>query len=119
MRKTGWLRGAVLAVLLGWLAMMVAGCQTTRKVNWDDRVGTATYSEALNELGPADKFAQLSDGSLVAQWLYRRGEDRLAHKLLYGGGPSDIKDTARLSDKYLNLTFGSDRKLRSWRWSYK
>ena len=113
------LRALACAVLLGGLTALTAGCQTTGKVDWDERVGTATYEEAVGELGSPDKSAQLSDGSLVAQWLYRKGEDRLAHKILYGGGPSDIKDPSRLSDKYLNLTFGGDRKLQSWRWSYK
>lgn len=98
---------------------MMAGCQTTGKVNWDDRVGASTYDEAVGELGPPDKSAKLSDGSLVAQWLYRKGEERLAHKILYGGGVSDLKEPARMSDKYLNLTFGADRKLQAWRWSYK
>ena len=108
-----------MAVLAGFMALLAAGCQTSGRGNWDDQVGAATYDDAVDELGPADQSAQLSDGAFVAQWLFRKGGDRLGHKILYGRGLSDIKDPSRFSDKYLNLTFGADGKLQSWRWSYK
>ncbi len=110
------LLGAVLAVaaVLCW-----SGCRTTGGSGWDKRIGEATFADAVGELGQPDRAVELSDGSLVAQWLYRKGEDRLAHKIFYGGGPSDLKDEPRMSDKYLNLTFDRGRKLSGWRWSYK
>lgn len=102
------------AVVLCW-----SGCRTTGGSNWDKRIGEATFADAVGELGQPERSVELSDGSLVAQWLHRKGEDRLAHKILYGGGPSDLKDEPRMSDKYLNMTFDQGRKLTAWRWSYK
>lgn len=101
------------------LACAAAGCKTGGGMNWDKEVGVATYADAVSRLGQPVREGELSDGSIVTQWLYQRGEDRLANKILYGSGPSDIKDGPRMSDKYLNMTFGPDRKLKSWRWSYK
>ncbi len=106
---------AVLAAAVLWWS----GCRTTGGSDWDKRIGEATFADAVSELGQPERSVELSDGSLVAQWLHRKGEDRLAHKILYGGGPSDLKDEPRMSDKYLNMTFDQGRKLTAWRWSYK
>lgn len=111
---------SVAAILWAAAAIaLLAGCQTTGSSDWEGRVGEATYADAVRELGQPERTVELSDGSRVAQWLHRKGEDRLAHKILYGGGPSDIKDEPRMSDKYLNLTFDQAGELLSWRWSYK
>lgn len=51
---------------------MVTGC-ATQKINWAGRVGAYTFDQAVVELGPPDKQAKLTDGSVVAEWLTRRG----------------------------------------------
>ena len=122
-----WLKNAVrravakptITAALAAAALIGSGCQTAGGSKWDKRIGEATFADAVSELGQPDRSVELSDGSLVAQWLHRKGEDRLTHKILYGGGPSDIKDGPRMSDKYLNMTFDRERKLTTWRWSYK
>src|SRR5271155_5386899 len=60
-RKWFWL--AIVAVLL-------AGCATNR-INWNARIGTYTFDKAVLEYGPPDKQARLSDGRLVAEWMWR------------------------------------------------
>ena len=59
----------VIAVL--GLAILV-GCATKNKVDWNTRIGSYTYDEAVIDLGPADKSETLSDGTKVAEWLTRR-----------------------------------------------
>lgn len=110
-------KAALLLVVLG--ACLSIGCQTDKGTGWEGRAGVSTYVDAITELGQPIKSVELSDGTLVAQWLHRKAQDRMAHKILYGTGVSDLKDEPRMSDKYLNLTFGPDRVLRSSRWSFK
>ena len=67
-----------LAVKLSFLAILalatalIAGCKTTKPVDWNSRVGTYTFDQAVTELGPPDKQTTLSDSKLVAQWITRR-----------------------------------------------
>ncbi|HWH71078.1 MAG TPA: hypothetical protein VNT26_16950, partial [Candidatus Sulfotelmatobacter sp.] len=36
-------------------------------------MGTYTYDRAVVELGPPDKFAKLTNGGTVTEWIIRRG----------------------------------------------
>ena len=58
-------------------ALMFAGC-VTQKINWSERVGNYTYDQAVLELGPPDKSARLTDGTVVADWLTRRAQTVIA-----------------------------------------
>ena len=51
------------------VSLAVAGCSSTPKVDWNSRIGSYTYDQAVLELGPPDKSTQLSDGSTVAEWV--------------------------------------------------
>ena len=57
-----------------WLVALVAlmGC-ATNKIDWNARVGTYSYEDAVIELGPPDKQEKLADGIIVAEWLTQRG----------------------------------------------
>jgi hypothetical protein len=68
-----------LGVVLG-LAMLWIGC-VSNKIDWNSRLGLYTFDQAVVELGPPDKSATLSDGTVVAEWMTRRGS---------AGGYSDI-----------------------------
>jgi hypothetical protein len=46
----------------------VGGC-VTQKIDWSARVGNYTYAQAVMELGPPDKSAKLTDGTVVATGL--------------------------------------------------
>ena len=59
-------------VVAGWLVLLT-GCATPR-IDWQARVGHYTYDQAILELGPPEKSATLTDGSVVADWLTQRGQ---------------------------------------------
>src|SRR2546427_12398503 len=61
--------------ILCWcfLALLLAGCASTPKPDWNTRGGSFTYDQAVAEMGPSDKYAKLSDGSTVAEWFIKRG----------------------------------------------
>jgi hypothetical protein len=102
------------------LLLGLYGCATTPKIDWTSRVGTYTYDEAVLELGPPDKSAELSDGSLVAEWYTRRAGPSLS----FGVGTGYYGSSTAVSvgqsvgttphGRVLRLTFGPDGILRSW-----
>src|SRR6267154_4002976 len=51
------------------LSLVILGCKTTPKVDWDSREGNYTYDQAVTELGVPDKTARLSDGKTIAEWI--------------------------------------------------
>jgi spermidine/putrescine transport system substrate-binding protein len=55
-------------LLAAFILVLVVGCATT-KIDWNSRIGQYTYDEAIAELGVPDRHAQLTDGSIVAEWL--------------------------------------------------
>jgi hypothetical protein len=113
------------ALVLSGLA--VAGCKSTPKVDWDSRVGTYTYDQAVEELGPPDKVATLSDGKKVADWVKRsRGGSGLS--IGFGTGFSSGSSATGVgvgqsigsssNDKVLRLTFDPENKLVAWSKNY-
>ncbi len=65
--------GRTLSVLL---LLLSVGCAST-KIDWSSRIGNYTYDQAVIELGPPDKYAKLTDGTVVAEWMTRRGYSRM------------------------------------------
>lgn len=90
-------------------ALLLLGCATTR-VDWNSRVGQYSYDDAITEMGVPDRQATLSDGSIVAEWLERRGG---AYGTAYHSRYSRFHtyDVHEFPDRYLRLTFGPDRQL--------
>ena len=120
------IRGLVVTLTLqSVLVLLMAGCATSR-INWDARVGNYTYDQAVEEMGPPDKQATLTDGNIVAEWITHRssGGTSIGFGLgggSYGGGSGmgagvgvgqSLGGSA--SDRVLRLTFGTDKKLVSW-----
>ena len=101
-------------------ALLLTGC-ITPGVDWQARIGCYTRDRAIADLGPPDKSAKLSDGSVVDEWLTQRSHVIVAPEPYFlepGGyfGP----DTPGYSETYvpdyfLRLTFGPDGKLKAWR----
>ena len=59
-------------IVLALLAtLLFAGC-VTQTVDWQARVGHYTQDQAITDLGPPDKSAKLSDGTVVDEWLTQR-----------------------------------------------
>ena len=106
------------------LAALLSACSTT-KIDWNSRVGVYTYDQAVVDLGPPDKSAKLSDGTVVADWLTRRGRSGGTVGMHYGPAyypryygyypvaPYDYDPPS--PDYFLRLTFGPDGKLQTWK----
>jgi len=112
------------SIVLAVLSLVFAGCKSKPRIDWNQRVGTYTYDEAVTEFGPPDKSAQLNDGKTVAEWVKRNSGGGFGFGLGTGyvGGGTGVGvgagTTTGRNDKFLRLTFGADRKLISWSKNY-
>lgn len=110
--------GKWLAITLA--ALVLAGC-VTQQIDWAARVGNYTYDQAVLELGPPDKSAKLTDGTVVADWLTHHAqtvvvpEPYFAPPGCYFGPLTPMRTETYLPAQYLRLTFGPDGKLKRWR----
>jgi len=102
----------------GLLTFLVAGCATHR-IDWTGRVGNYTFDQAVIEFGPPDKQARLGDGTLVAEWLTRRGYVQ-SHPVFANPGacygpiyPAYIETYS--PDYFLRLTFDPAGRLQAWK----
>ncbi len=106
------------------LALLLAGCASTPKIDWNARVGNFTYDQAVAELGPPDKSTKLSDGSTVADWI-KRSSSGASFGLgtgysRYGGGVGTSTGVGvgvpvgGYNVSVTRLTFGPDGKLVQW-----
>ena len=82
-------------------------------------MGVFTYDQAVAEMGPPDKSAQLSDGSPVAEWFIKPNSSMSfgVGTGFYGGSTAvGVGQSVRTSPsgQYLRLTFGPDGKLTQW-----
>ena len=71
--------------ILALVVAFIAGCATTKPIDWNSRVGSYTFDQAVTELGPPDKQAALSDGKIVASMDYaplRRHQLQRRHRIL-------------------------------------
>jgi hypothetical protein len=118
--RAGWHAGFC-AILI--LAFLLGGCATGPRIDWNARIGTFTYDQAILELGPPDKAATLTDGTSVAEWLTFRGHGR--GYMTYGGpfhyrpyyfyGPPPFYFAEPPTpDRFLRLTFTPDGRLLGW-----
>ena len=110
-------------VTLAFGALVVAGCATTKPIDWNSRVGIYTFDQAVTELGPPDKQAKLSDGKTVAQWItHRAGGTSFSVGTGFVGGNTGfgVGQTVGTgySDRVLTLTFGTNNVLAAWSNNY-
>jgi hypothetical protein len=115
---TGWGR----LTLVVALTALLSGCATS-KIDWNARVGNYTFDQAVLELGPPDKQAKLTDGTVVAEWLTRLGYRQVYAAGGYYGGwapgcygpfyPGYID--AYYPSCFLRLTFSPEGRLLSWK----
>jgi len=120
MKTCSLLSGIRRACLAAALAIMFTiGCATTQSVDWNSRVGSYTFDQAVTDLGPPNKQAKLSDGKTVAEWVtHRSGGGSFSIRTgIYGSHSSvGVGQTigSSYNDRVLRLTFGSDGKLATW-----
>ena len=125
------IRAVFLSFVFVTLALLLVGCATKKpKVDWASRVGNYTYDQAVEELGPPDKQATLTDGNIVAEWVTRQssggssigfgiGGGSYGHSGGMGAGVGVSQSMGNSStDKVLRLTFGPDKKLVDWYKNY-
>jgi hypothetical protein len=111
------------------IAFIVAGCATGPRIDWNARIGTYTYDQAILELGPPDKEARLTDGTRVAEWLTFRGRGGgymsgfagpVFYRPYYFYGPPPFYYAEPPSpDRFLRLTFSPDGRLFDWNRVYR
>ena len=83
-------------------------------MDWQSRVGNYTFDQAVMELGPPDKEAQITDGTRVAEWLTYRG--RTGGTWITHGRYGWVQSLDSPSpDYYLRLNFDPNGKLQSWK----
>lgn len=104
---------------LAMFAMIVTGCSSTKKVDWNSRVGTYTFDDAVTELGPPDKQTTMSDGKKVADWVTRRaGGTSIGFGVGSYGSHGGVGVGQTVGSGYresvTRLVFGTDGKLVSW-----
>ena len=101
------------------MLLLAVGCATAR-IDWNSRIGNYTYDQAVIELGPPDKSAKLTDGTIVAEWMTRRGYSGSAG-MMYGHGypyyyhPWHYYYEPPSPDYFIRLTFGPDGKLQAYK----
>ena len=105
------------------LSILLLGCSTTPKVNWDSRIGTYTYEDALAELGPPSKVSNLEGGVKSAEWIKSRGPESGVDTMPAVYTRADIVQPDETygyeaPNKVLRLMFTPDDKLISWQRNY-
>ena len=111
-----WKQAPLLLVLF---ALLCPGCASKPKVDWNQRVGSYTYDDAVLELGPPVASTRLQDGTTVAEWFLKHGS-QMSFGFgtgFYGpGGGVGVGQSITPPPKshYLRLVFAPDGKLRSW-----
>jgi len=109
--------------MLALATALIVGCKTTKPIDWNSRVGTYTFDQAVTELGPPDKQTTLSDGKLVAQWVTHRygGSSFSVGTGFYTGGVGvGVGQTtgSAYPDRILTLTFGTNQVLTTFSKNY-
>ena len=111
-----------LTITLALLALLPLGCASGPKINWNARVGTYTYDQAVLEFGPPAKFANLTDGTRVAEWQTQRGYATVDYVPSYVGhhrywhGYYSTPIVTRQPDVFLRLTFDpTTGRLAAWK----
>lgn len=108
------------------LAALAASC-TSSRTKWEGRVGIYSYQEALLDLGKPLKSEQLSDGTIIVDWMTHDAEQMevvtpFALRTAPGQPTVDrIEYSRRMTNsmlnspaQYLRLVFGPNRKLKAW-----
>lgn len=96
------------------------GC-TAPRVDWQARVGHYTRDQAITDLGPPDKTATLTDGTIVDEWLTRSSRVIVAPEPYflppgsYFGPATPVYTESYVPAYFLRLTFSPDGILKAWK----
>lgn len=104
------------------LLLFLTACTTTTTITreeWDSRMGTYTYFDAVEELGHPSLTVTQSDGTVVADWLRLAGGAHSVRAFPYRtryGLPTSPFNVHRTPDSYLCLTFDADEYLTGYKY---
>ena len=109
---------AKVVAVLGMLLLGIS-CASTPRVDWDSRVGSYTFDQAVLEMGPPERATDLSDGTKVAEWFLKRGSSMSfgVGTGFYGGSSSvgvGQSVSSGPSGQFLRLTFDTGGVLARW-----
>ena len=98
------------------------GSRRTVVIDWNSRVGTYTYAQAVAEFGRPNRQAGLSDGKIIYKWFIQpmaapRVNSGMSYYGKTGFGAGQII-SPRYNDHVLQLTFGTNGVLTSWSKNY-
>jgi hypothetical protein len=111
-----------LAVLF-LIAGSIAGCKSTPKVDWDGRVSSYTYDQAVTDLGPPNTRAKLTNGYTIAEWITKRSSGSgFSFGIGYISGSGGTATSVGIGpgvgfdndDQTLQLTFNTNNVLTAW-----
>jgi hypothetical protein len=103
-----------LGFFAAFVLALVSGCSSQPKIDWDSRIGSFTFDQAVLEFGPPDKQAKLADGTVVAEWMTNRGVRGGSYAVPSGGMFSpywSYHQTPDGPDYFIRLTFNPEGKL--------
>lgn len=99
------------------IVLFAAGC-ATEPINWNRRIGTYTYAQAVTEFGPPDRRVKFITGELVAEWdrRYYGASTAGAGAGSYGypGGAGVAQTGPVYYESTLRLTFATNNILTGW-----
>ena len=108
------LRLVVLSLALSWLT----GCAAPKPIDWNSRVGSYTYQQAVAEFGQPDRQARLSDGKVVYKWFAQPQVSPTVNSGMSYYGSTGFAAGQNLNSgpniNYLQLTFGTNGVLSNW-----
>ena len=125
MNTRGETGGCGIGILVGITLLLFASGCATQKIDWNARVGNYTYDQAVVDLGPPDKYAKLSDGGTVAEWLTHRGYSYsypaygYPYSPWYYGPYYPPYVSSSSPDYFIRLSFSPDGLLTGWKKLYK
>ena len=99
--------------------LLIEGCATTPKPDWNQRIGHYTFDDSVLELGPPAASTLLEDGTRVAEWFLKPGPrisfglgtGAYGHSGGFGVGQSVALPTP---GQYLRLVFAPEGQLQRW-----
>jgi hypothetical protein len=114
MKTAVQLRLIVLFVIVA-LNCILTGCESTPKADWDSRVGSFTYDQAVKELGTPLLTTKLNAGGTVADW--PTGAHRVGVGGGYGGAGMGMGQAGQ--GEFLRLIFDENGVLKSWKQEFR
>lgn len=113
-----------LGIFLATIAAIIfTGCATTKKIDWNSRIGNYTFDQAVVDFGPPDKQQRLTDGKNVVEWITRRSQGgSVSVGTGFFSGPAGVGIVNSTGPTYyeqkLRLTFDTNGLLSAWSKKY-